>query len=88
MKIGNTAPDIVFSGDEVKGGSVIKKPSRLSDIQSAYKVVVFGASWCPKCKEELSKLMPLYEKWKSKVFQVYSLSLVCVTIRNGAPNPQ
>ncbi len=75
MKKGNTAPDIVFSGDVLKSGAVIKTPNRLSDIQSSYKVVIFGASWCPKCAEELSQLLPLYEKWKSKGIEVVFISL-------------
>jgi peroxiredoxin len=57
MAIGKTAPDIVFS-KEVKGYA------KLSDIKSKYKVVVFGASWCNKCAEELPKLKPYYENWK------------------------
>jgi thiol-disulfide isomerase/thioredoxin len=75
MKEGNTAPDIVFSGDVLVSGSVIKTPGRLSDIISAYKVVIFGASWCPKCDEELSQLLPLYEKWKLKGVEVVFISL-------------
>jgi thiol-disulfide isomerase/thioredoxin len=75
MKKGNTAPDIVFSGDVLKSGSVIKTPNRLSDIQSAYKVVIFGASWCPKCADELRQLLPLYEKWKAKDIEVIFISL-------------
>ncbi len=75
MKRGNTAPDIVFNGDVVKSGSVIKTPKRLSDIQADYKVVIFGASWCPKCAEELSQLLPLYQKWKSKGVEVVFISL-------------
>jgi thiol-disulfide isomerase/thioredoxin len=75
MKKGNTAPDIVFGGDVFKNGSVIKTPGRLSDIQSAYKVVIFGASWCPKCAEEIGQLLPLYQKWKSKGVEVVFVSL-------------
>jgi len=75
MKKGNTAPDIVFSGDIFKGGSIIKTPKRLSDIQADYKVVIFGASWCQKCVEELSQLTPLYQKWKSKGVEVVFISL-------------
>jgi thiol-disulfide isomerase/thioredoxin len=75
MKIGNIAPDIVFSGDVFKNGSQIKTSKRLSDIKSAYKVVVFGASWCAKCAEELSELLPLYKKWKSKGVEVVFVSL-------------
>ncbi|HRK54195.1 MAG TPA: thioredoxin family protein [Cyclobacteriaceae bacterium] len=75
MKIGNMASDIVFSGDAFKNGSVVKMPSRLSEIQSIYKVVIFGASWCSKCTEELSQLLPLYKKWKSKGVEVVFISL-------------
>lgn len=75
MKIGNTAPDIVFNGDVIKNGSMIETPNRLSDIQSAYKLVIFGASWCPKCEEELSQLLPLHEKWKLKGVDVVFISL-------------
>jgi thiol-disulfide isomerase/thioredoxin len=75
MKKGNTAPDIVFSGDVFKNGSQIKTLKRLSDIKSAYKVIVFGASWCPKCGEELSQLLPFYKKWKSKGVEVVFVSL-------------
>jgi thiol-disulfide isomerase/thioredoxin len=75
MKKGNTAPDILFSGDVLKNGLAIKTPKKLSDIQSAYKVVIFGASWCPKCAEELRQLLPLYDKWKLKGLEVVFVSL-------------
>ena len=75
MKKGNIAPDIVFSGDVLKSGSEIKTPGKLYDIKSPYKVVVFGASWCPKCVEEIHELVPLYEKWKSKGVEVVFVSL-------------
>jgi thiol-disulfide isomerase/thioredoxin len=75
MKIGNTAPDIVFSGKVLKNGLAIKTPNRLYDIQSDYKVVIFGASWCPKCGEELSQLLSVYQKWKSKGVEVVFVSL-------------
>ncbi|MEI7423936.1 MAG: TlpA disulfide reductase family protein [Prolixibacteraceae bacterium] len=75
MKTGNTAPDIVFNGEVVNGGEVIQTPQHLSDIQADYKVVIFGASWCPKCAEELSQLLPLFGKWKSKGVEVVFISL-------------
>ena len=75
MKIGNTAPDIAFSGDVFKNGNAIKTPKRLSDIQSTYKVVIFGASWCPNCREEIRQLLPLYKKWKSKGVELVFVSL-------------
>ena len=38
-------------------------------------VVVFGASWCPKCKEELPDIAKLYSKWKSKGTEVVFIAL-------------
>lgn len=75
MKKGNVAPDIVFTGDVFKSAMELKKTKKLSDIQSAYKVVLFGASWCPQCVEELSQLRFLYPKWKSKGVEVLFVSL-------------
>jgi thiol-disulfide isomerase/thioredoxin len=75
MKVGNTAPDIVFNGAIFKSGTLIETPKRLSDIQADYKVVIFGASWCPKCVEELSQLPSLYQKWKSKGVEIVFISL-------------
>jgi thiol-disulfide isomerase/thioredoxin len=51
MKKGNIAPDIQFNGDNLApdDGSD-NSPKTLSNIKSNYTVVVFGASWCPKCQ--------------------------------------
>jgi thiol-disulfide isomerase/thioredoxin len=75
MKVGKTAPDILFTGDVVKNGLAIASPSRLSDLNSKYKVVIFGASWCTACSEELAQLFPLYSKWKEKGLEVVFISL-------------
>ena len=76
MKKGNTAPDILFSGDNFVPGTDFKSlPKKLTDLKSDYTVVVFGASWCPKCTEELPKIASLYPKWKDKGVQVVFVSL-------------
>ncbi len=75
MKKGNTAPDIIFAGDVFKNGLAIKTPTRLSEIEALYKVVVFGAGWCPRCMGELPQLNQLYGKWKSKGVEVVFVSL-------------
>jgi thiol-disulfide isomerase/thioredoxin len=75
MKIGNIAPDIIFSGEVLKSGFEIKSPTRLSEISSNYKVVIFGASWCASCSEEMAQLLPLYSKWKSKGLEVIFISM-------------
>jgi thiol-disulfide isomerase/thioredoxin len=38
-------------------------------------VVVFGASWCPKCTEELPEIVKLYAKWKAQGVEVVFVSL-------------
>ncbi|MEI8203875.1 MAG: TlpA disulfide reductase family protein [Bacteroidota bacterium] len=75
MKKGNTAPDIVFTGDVVRNGSKLNSPKRLSKLEADYKVVIFGASWCARCAEELGQLLPLYGKWKAKGIEVVFVSL-------------
>jgi thiol-disulfide isomerase/thioredoxin len=37
--------------------------------------VVFGASWCPQCPNELSSIVRLYEKWKKQNVEVVFVSL-------------
>jgi thiol-disulfide isomerase/thioredoxin len=75
MKKGNTAPDILFTGDVFKNGITINKPAGLSELTSNYKVVIFGASWCTSCSEEMAQLIPLYEKWRAKGLEVVFVSL-------------
>jgi thiol-disulfide isomerase/thioredoxin len=75
MKKGAIAPDIKFNGSLVKNGKDLKGPYNLSDIKDPYTLVVFGASWCQACSEEIAKLMPLYTKWKKKGIEVVFISL-------------
>ena len=76
MKKGNTAPDIVFSGDNYSSTyDTSSFPKKLSDIKSKYTVIVFGASWCPKCTQELPEMAKYYSKWKAKDIEVVFVSL-------------
>ncbi|MFP4488961.1 MAG: TlpA family protein disulfide reductase, partial [Bacteroidales bacterium] len=50
-------------------------PQKLSEINSKYTVVIFGASWCPACPSELSQIAGLYKKWKSESVEVVFVSL-------------
>jgi len=76
MKKGNTAPEIEFKGDIFAPGYETNNiPKRLSNIKSNYIVVVFGASWCPQCPQELSKISGLYKKWKAQSVEVVFVSL-------------
>ena len=38
-------------------------------------MVVFGASWCPKCTEELPEIVKYYSKWKALGVEVVFVSL-------------
>ncbi len=73
MKKGNTAPQIVFEkGNFSKSSQFIKS---LSETKSAYTLVAFGASWCPKCDEELTQIASLYSSWKAKGVEVIFIGI-------------
>ncbi len=64
LKVGNIAPDIQLDANTTL--SSIKKPVLL----------VFGASWCPYCKDEALELLKYYHSWKEKVqLEVVYLSI-------------
>lgn len=76
MKKGNIAPDFDFKKDIFAPDyETTKQPEKLSDLTSKYTVVVFGASWCPQCPQELSKISGLYKKWKEQSVEVVFISL-------------
>ncbi len=76
MKKGNIAPDFDFKKDVIAPGyDASMQPKKLSDLKSKYTVVVFGASWCPQCPQELSKISWLYKKWKEQDVEVVFISL-------------
>lgn len=76
MKMGNTAQDIYFTGDNLAPNYDSKNfPKKLSDLKSKYMIVVFGASWCPKCTEEAPEIAKLYPKWKESDVEVVFVSL-------------
>lgn len=76
MKEGNKAPNIVFEDKEthiVRGFKNNEKT--LYDINSKYKLVVFWASWCSHCMEEMPKLQSAYAKLQNKEVEVVSIAL-------------
>ena len=76
MKKGKNAPDFDFEKDIIAPDyDASKQPKKLSDLKSKYTVVVFGASWCPQCPQELSKISGLYKKWKEHSVEVVFVSL-------------
>ena len=76
MKKGNIAPDIIFNGDfSAPGYGQNNIPTKLSDLKNKYTVVVFGASWCQKCTEEVPEIAKHYSKWKAQGVEVVFVSL-------------
>ena len=76
MKKGNTAPDFVFYPNTFFPADISKeKTKKLSDIKSPYTVMVFGASNCPRCQEEIPEIAKLYSKWKGQGVEVVFISL-------------
>lgn len=74
MKKGNIAPEILFTGMQSNLRNM-EGMQKLSDLKSDFMVVVFGASWCPKCTEELPEIAKLYPNWKANKVEVVLVSL-------------
>ena len=73
MKKGNIAPDMIFEKTHFANSNLTI--NKLSEINSKFTVIVFGASWCPKCKEELPEIAKLHDKWKTKGVEVLFVAL-------------
>jgi thiol-disulfide isomerase/thioredoxin len=75
MKIGNIAPNINFGNSTYLHGMKQTMFGSLKDLTTPYTLVVFGASWCPKCMEEFPKLTQNYVKWRNLGLEVVYISL-------------
>lgn len=75
MKVGASVPEIQFVGDILLQGKPVAYPTRLTEVTTPYRLVIVGASWCPACTEEMTQLIPLYEKWKRLGLEAIFVSL-------------
>ena len=75
MKKGNTAPEILFGESTYLNGVKQHQFKSLASLPTNYTLVVFGASWCPTCVEELPKLIQNYVKWRNLGLEVVYISL-------------
>jgi thiol-disulfide isomerase/thioredoxin len=76
MKKGNTATEINFiEFPSYESNHKKSDINKLSDINSPYTLVVFGASWCPKCSKEIPEINKLYSNWKQSGLEVVFISL-------------
>lgn len=70
LAIGKKAPNIIFENNDKR---VTNKD--LKSINSKYKLVVFGASWCPSCQTEVLELSKHYDTWKTKNVEIVYISI-------------
>ncbi|MDB4083293.1 thioredoxin family protein [Vicingaceae bacterium] len=75
MKKGNIAPNINFGNSAYLNGVKQTIFNSLTNLTTPYTLVVFGASWCPKCIEEMPKLTDNYVKWRNLGVEVVYISL-------------
>lgn len=68
LKIGMHAPDIGLPDPD---GNI----KTLSSLRGKYILLDFWAGWCGPCRFENPNVVRLYQKYKNKGFDVYSVSL-------------
>ena len=68
LKIGNKAPDIKFE-------TPVKGKKSLYDIKANQKLVVFWASWCPACNNEMPYIKEYYNEFKKNGGEIVAISL-------------
>ncbi len=70
LQVGKTPPN--FNIEEYNGGTVNLMQTAA---KNQYTLVMFWASWCHKCEQEIPVLIPLYAKYAGKGFEAIGVSI-------------
>lgn len=68
LKPGNVVPNIIFE-------KPIKGYKSLHDVKADKKIVMFWASWCPACNDEMPFVKEYYRNFKADGGEIISISL-------------
>lgn len=75
---------ISFAGEEREGGAIAPdfslankdgKKVSLSDFRGKYVLIDFWASWCAPCRASFPSIVKIYQKYKSRNFEIIGVSL-------------
>ena len=68
VKVGQQAPEILLPDTK-------NKVITLSSLKGKVVLIDFWASWCMPCRVSIPSVVKLYDKYKSKGFEVYGVSI-------------